>query len=199
MILPILAVAFQPLSGSVLIKQVVARLSHVQALSVTLTTVYTNPPRQVIESCSVLKGGYLRYRQSDSEAIVAPDKAWLIWPAKKVYKARPAPPKGSPQNPFTGMPGLFGEGILPAKGWATEAKLEGHPAYLVEMDSRKVLPKNAQLAFYFSKDTKLPLGFRIIQGKLTIQGVYSNLKLDPPLKPSDFEFKPAKGWTVFSG
>ncbi|HVT12533.1 MAG TPA: hypothetical protein VHE55_09715 [Fimbriimonadaceae bacterium] len=195
MFLPILVVGFQRVSGLSVIKQVEARLSHVHAISVTLSTSYTNPSRQVKEYFQVLKGGYLRYRQRDSLAIVSPEKAWLVWPNQKRYQPRPAPPKGSAQNPFTGMPGLFGEGRLPAIGWAQETTVGKEPAYLIKMDARKVLPRGS-LYFLVSRDKKLPLGFRIVQDKLTIEGVYSDLKLDPPLKPSDFTFTPGKGWTA---
>jgi hypothetical protein len=189
-----LAIGLQAESGPSLINEVEARLRKLHSISVTLTTNYGAAKPKSVERFQAMKGGYLLYQQSEYVAKVSPLASWLIWPAAKQYVRKKAPAKGSRQNPFMGMPGLFGERDMPAMGMAQKVIWYGRPAWKVTIDATKAVNPQAKLAYYFDPKTRLPLGFRLSQGTYLAEGIYSNLKLDPPLKPSDFDFMPPKGW-----
>ena len=196
MIVIAFALGLSTRTGQAVLDEVAAKLKKVNALSVTLTTHYPGNGRTTIERFWVLKGGHMRYEQENSEILLSPASAWVIWPIKKTYKRTAVPPKGSPRNPFSGMPGLFGENDLKAIGDSGEGNWYGQPSIGVLMDARKMLAPKAKLVYYFARTTKLPLGFQVQQGNFKAEGVYSGLKVDPQLTPKDFLFQPGKGWKV---
>lgn len=191
----LLAAGFAGETGPAFLRAVEARLSRIHSLKVTLTTTYPANKRTVVERYAAMKGGYLRYEQSEYVALISPKASWLLWPKAKQYVLKQPPPKGSQQNPLIGMPGLFGESDMPAIGNVESVTWHGHQAYKLTMDARLHVSKHARLVYYFDRKTKLPLGFHANPGSTDADGIYSDLKIDPPLRSKDFEFKPPSDWT----
>lgn len=191
------ALGLQTASGQHVLDDVARRLGKVHSLSVTLTTRYIRPERVSVERFTVMRGGYLRYEQADSVILTSPETAWVLLPKRKLYQSKVAPPKNAPQNPFIGMPGLFGEKPAHALGPAGVLTWHGLLAYRIKVAPDSGAPKNSQLFLIIDKQKELPLGFDLQQNRFGVEGFYSSLTLDPPVNPSLFQFKPGKDWKMF--
>ncbi len=184
----------QSVTAKAILAEAKAKLEHARSVSVTVIVTKEEFPKSSTEKWAFRKGGYLRAEFGDLVRVANPRAAWEYSRSKKTYRSIPAPTHdvngGDVLNQLaltlSGFPILSGPTSVP---WHRMKTLR------IELDGRKTMTKETKLFAFFDPKTHLPLGVSANLGSVTQVMVLKDLKLNPRLDDSLFEFKPPAGWT----
>ncbi len=176
------------LSASEVLHDAWRQVEQAQSISVTKMRTTEEFPKESRVRLWWRKGGYFR---SDAGALIDlnnPKQGRTYRADKKIYQLRTPLPASFNCLPTIGLD-LFGAG-LPIVGEAKKLVWHKYPALRIELDGRKQMTKETKLFVFVDPKTHAPIGVSANLGSMTQVVIFENLKLDPKIEDSMFQFVP---------
>ena len=92
--------------------------------------------------------------------------------------------------------GFRRSGEMPTIGKPEQVKWHGLTALRIEVDGTKTMTKETKLYYFFDPKTHDELGVSADLGSVTQVELFSDLKINPKIEDSVFQFVPPKGWKL---
>jgi outer membrane lipoprotein-sorting protein len=139
------------------------------------------------------KGGFLRI-EADHEVDVSDTKAAYSYRTdKKMYQVEhPAP---ADLELVLGQIGIHAfHAPWPVIGNPTPTVWHGFKTIRIELDARKDMTPETKLYVFVNPSTHLPIGVSANLGSETQVMIFKDVKINPTIPHSAFQFTPPKGW-----
>jgi len=185
-------VLFQTLSSAVIVEDALRQVDAAEGITVTQLRTTEEFPRNTRWKYWFRKGGYFRADAGTLTDISNPKEGWTFDSVKKIYQSRKPIPSDFRLTSVIGIDIL--RAGLPIIGQPKAMQWRGRPTVRVELDGRAKMTKETKLFVFFDPKSHLPIGVSANLGSMTQVVVYEDLKLNPKIEDSKFQFVPPKTW-----
>lgn len=184
---------WQAFQSQPLLDEVHRRIEAATSLSVTVTVTTEEFPKPQTTKWWWKRGGYYRYESAQGIFIGCPTTSWSVKPSEKGYKVLEGVQTNWSLSREVGLD--FLSMGLPPIGEPTKVTWHGKQALRVELDGKR-MTKETRMYVYFDPLTHDPLGVSANLGSITQVRIFSDLKINPQIPASMFQFVPPKGYKL---